>query len=310
MNFDLEEVNCNICGSDNTTFFALVSYNEYLNRRPELKTKGNSIKDEGLANYKFSLVKCKSCGLIYINPRLSAKDLSQLYGDDYFSNYSDTNLNAHKMRQKTFRSEIIELERLVKKAGINKKILDVGCSGGFFLAGLDDSWDKYGVEINPYAVQYAREYFHLNVEEGKLSEINFPDGNFDVIKMRGVIEHLPDPAGELRESYKLLRRGGIIGINTMNMDSICARIYKEKFRLVSPTQHIYYFSTKTLVHMLEKTGFNITKISYHYFDTPYASFKDTLKILSDIMSLRIFRNPNTVSPPFYGNIVDMYAVKK
>lgn len=310
MNFNLEQVNCNICGIDNTTFFARVSYNEYLNRRFELKNKENSIKDENLANYKFSLVRCKSCGLIYINPRLSAKDLSQLYGDNYFLNYSDTNLSAHKMRQKTFRGEIIELERLVKKAGINRKILDVGCSGGFFLAGLDDSWDKYGVEINPHAVKYAKEYFHLNVAEGKLSEMNFPASSFDVIKMRGVIEHLSDPAGELRESYKLLSKGGIVGINTMNMDSICARIYKEKFRLVSPTQHIYYFSTKTLAHMLEKIGFKIIRIFYHYFDTPYASFKDPLKILSDIISLRIFRDPNTVSPPFYGNVVDMYAVKK
>jgi 2-polyprenyl-3-methyl-5-hydroxy-6-metoxy-1,4-benzoquinol methylase len=127
--------------------------------------------------------------------------------------------------------------------------------------------------------------------------------------MRGVIEHLPDPLSELHRVHRILRKGGLLTINTPNIGSICGKLYGEKFRLVCPTHHIYYFSTKTLSLMLEKAGFKVVKVSYHYFDTPYASWKDGFKIVRDIAGLGLWRNPKVVSPAFYGNIVDIYVTK-
>ena len=310
MNFDLEYISCNLCGNRITIPYASVSYMDYISRRPELKRDDDlMLKNEDLANCKFNLVKCKSCGLIYVNPRLTGRSLADLYHEEYFSFYVETSSNAHKRRQKTFKTEIAELERMTEKLGVGRKILDVGCGGGFFLSSLDDSWEKYGTEVNSFAAKYARDTFRINVLEGRLREVNFPDGKFDIVKLRGAIEHLPDPIGELREIHRILRKGGLIAVNTPNIGSICGRLYKEKFRMVCPTHHIYYFSTRTLSLMLKKVGFKVRKFSYHYFDTPYASWKDLLTILLDIVTLRLFKNPYAVSPPFYGNILDIYAVK-
>lgn len=307
MNFELESVDCNLCGKSNTRLYATVSYIDYLNRRPELKSDDDPIlKNEELASFKFSLVKCKNCNLIYTNPRLTEKSLAKLYQDEYFSYYADTKSEAHRKRQETFKVEIAELERLTDK----RKILDVGCGGGFFLAAMDNSWDKYGVEINPAAVNYARDTFGLNIIKGNLKEASFSDEAFDVVIIRGVIEHLPDPAGVLYEINRILREDGIIAVKTPNISSICARIYKEKFRIADPIHHVYYFSTKSLSSMLKNVGFEVQKISYYYFNTPYASWKNTLKILIDVTTFRIFRKFDTISPPFYGNIANIYAVKE
>ena len=296
----LEHVSCNLCGKTNAASYAAVSYMDYLSRRPELKRDDDPLLKNGeAANYKFSLVKCKNCGLIYVNPRLTRKNLTELYQGEYFSYYGDTESEAHKKRQETFKIEIAELEGLAQKLKTGRKILDVGCGGGFFLAGLDKSWEKYGIEVNPSAVKYGQDTFGLNILKRDIGKIDFPEETFDVIKMRGVIEHLPDPMKELREACRILRKGGLIAINTPNIGSICGKIYKEKFRIVCPIYHIYYFSTRTLSLMLKIAGFKIQKVSYHYFDTPYASWRDPLKILFD----------RTVSPAFYGNIVDIYAVK-
>lgn len=309
-NFDLEYVNCNLCGRSSTKLYATVSYADCLNRRPRLKQDDDPIfKNKKLANYKFSLVKCKNCGLVYVNPRLSSESLAKLYQQEYFSKYVDTKSEAHQKRSETFKVEIAELERLIKKLKIKRKILDVGCGGGFFLASLNNLWEKYGIEINPNGVRYGRVAFGINILKGTLKEVNFPDEKFDVVKMRGVIEHLPDPINELREIYRILSKRSLLAINTPNIGSICGKIYREKFRMVSPLHHIYYFSGKTLFHMLEKVGFKIWKISYHYFDTPYASWRDPLKIFCDLVSLKVFREPYTVSPPFYGNVMDIYAAK-
>lgn len=311
MNFDLEYVNCNLCGKSDTRLYATVTYMDYLNRRPVLKSDDDPIlKNEELANYKFSLVKCKNDGLIFVNPRLTEKSLTNFYQKQYFSYYANTKSEAHKKRQETFKVEIADLERLTEKLKVGWKILDVGCGGGFFLASLNNSWEKYGTEVNPTALKYGKDTFGLNILKGHLREVNFHDETFDVIKIRGTIEHLPDPMSELREINRILRKGGLIAVNTPNIGSICGRIYKEKFRMVDPIHHIYYFSTKTLSLMLKKVGFKVRKVSYHYFDTPYASWRDPLKILCDVASFRFFRNPHTVSPSFYDNIVDIYATKE
>ena len=133
MNFDLEYVNCNLCGKSDTRIYATVSYMDYLNRRPELKSDDDPIlKNEELANYKFSLVKCKNCGLIYVHPRLTEKSLANLYQEQYFSQYVNIQSEEHKKRQETFKVETIELERLVKKLKVGREILDVGCGGVLF----------------------------------------------------------------------------------------------------------------------------------------------------------------------------------
>jgi hypothetical protein len=103
MSFELESINCNLCGESDTKLYAQVSYLDYLNRRPELKNDNDPIlKNERLANYKFNMVRCRHCGLIYINPRLSNKSLAQLYEKEYFSFYADTKSDAHRKRQETF----------------------------------------------------------------------------------------------------------------------------------------------------------------------------------------------------------------
>jgi len=310
MDLDLEQVGCNICGNSETELYAKVSYMDYLRRRPELQNADDPIvKNKELAEHKFNIVQCKQCGLIYVNPRLPVNKLSELYRQEYFAPYSDDVSEASKKREKTFKVEITELEQITQKLGLNKKILDVGCGGGFFLGTLDKSWEKHGAEINPIAAKFAADKFGINIFQGKLADANIPEETFDVIKMRGVIEHLPDPLSEIQRVYRILRKGGLLAINTPNIGSICGKIYREKFRLVCPTHHIYYFSTKTLSLMLEKVGLKVLKVSYHYFDTPYANWKDGFKIFADIVGLGILRNPDIVSPAFYGNIVDIYVTK-
>lgn len=310
MNLDLEHVDCNFCGNSDTKLYAKVSYMDYLRRRPELETEDDPIvRNKKLSEHKFNLVKCKQCGFVYVNPRLPEKKLSDLYQQEYFSFYSDNASEECKRRQETFKVEIAELEKITKKLRLGKKILDVGCGGGFFLASLNDSWEKYGTEINPVAAKFGKDKFGINVFQGKLKDANFPDEVFDVVKMRGTIEHLPDPLSELYQVYRILRKGGLLTINTPNIGSICGKVYREKFRMVCPTHHIYYFSTKTLSRMLKKVGFKVRKISYHYFDTPYANWRDVFKIFLDIAGLRIFRKPDAVSPAFYGNVVDIYVTK-
>lgn len=208
---ELEYVNCNLCGKSDVSLYARVSYLDYLSRRPELRISNDSIlRIEELAKYKFNLVKCRNCGLIYVSPRLKREALAELYGSGYFfSIYAKTESELHRKRQETMECEVAELERLREKLQLGRKILDVGCGGGFFLASLNDSWEKQGVEINPFAIRYGKDTFGINILEGDLKELNLSCETFDVVKIRAVIEHLLDPMDELRQIHRVLRKGGL-----------------------------------------------------------------------------------------------------
>src|SRR5581483_5194972 len=85
----------------------------------------------------------------------------------------------------------------------------------------------------------------LNVACGKLRGSAFAPGSFDVVTMWDVIEHFPDPAAEVREVHRLLRPGGLVGITTMNVESLVARLLGPRWPWLMQ-MHLYYFSVRTL----------------------------------------------------------------
>lgn len=269
--YELEYVKCNLCGEDNAEFLYLVD--------------------------GFKLVKCNNCGLIYINPRIKSEQLNEFY-QDYFAN----RIFGLKERMAMYKIDIKDLEK-EKRGG---KILDVGCDGGFFLNSLGNYWEKYGCELNINACQYAKKEFGLdNIFAGDLLEIDLPEDFFDVVHIRGTIEHLKDPRSNLEKMYKLLKNDGLLSVSTTpNIDSLAARIFKSKFRLAKGDEHIYYFSPKTIAKMLELTGFKVKRIFYPYFNTPYSCF------YRDLPALFINKILGKPSPPFYGSCMTVYAEKK
>jgi SAM-dependent methyltransferase len=274
----LEEVRCNLCGADDSETWAVVN--------------------------NFTIVRCRHCSLVYVNPRVNQEGLKEIYSEEFFEIQSDD--EDSRKREEMYRIEIRDLESIIDRGSI----LDVGTGGGFFLKALSNNWDKYGCEISERAASFGREKFGLNIETGALRDIGYEDNFFDVVNFRGVIEHVPDPYADLKEAYRILKDGGIVSINTPNIDGLCGRLYRGRFRLVDPITHIYYFSTKTISRMLEKAGFEIVKASFFYMGTPYENFlRDVAKIILDMIILTFYRRYRTLSPPFFRSVINIYGRK-
>ena len=275
----LERVPCNLCGASSYTPWAI--------------------------KHGLSIVQCSQCGLIYVNPRLNAQGRQIAYSDDYFTLQSDP--EDSRKRQEMYVIEIRDLERTIHGG----RILDVGAGGGHFLASLGSHWEKHGCEINDVSASYAREQHGLAVRTGELRDLLYPSDYFDCVNVRGVIEHLPDPLGDLKETYRILKPGGVVSINTPNIDSLCARLYRGDFRLVDPRFHIYYFSPRTMRMMLERAGFRVLREVYFYLDTPYADpVADLIKIVTDLARKQTEPSLQAESPPFFENVLNIYAVKE
>ena len=182
-----------------------------------------------------------------------------------------------------------------------KTILDIGCGAGFLLSAFNQKQYKlYGLENDLEAIKFAQRYG--NIIKHDLKDKSFSSKiKFDLIIANQVIEHMKKPENLIQIVKKNIKKNGKFIIGTPDFDCFMARFYKKKFRMLHDKTHISLFSKESLIRFLSKNGFEIFKIDYPYLDTSYFDEykKKTLENLIDYKK--------KVSPPFFGNIVNIYA---
>ena len=235
-----EEISCNLCGGRSTRvrFEALEGW--------PVSGDGHYAATTDKYGAYGRVVECRDCGLVYTNPRVAASELLDEYektkDEDYFSEAEARSMNAYL--------SIAVIRRFLA----NGRLLDVGCSTGFFLNAARLSFEVEGVEPSRWAREFAREKLKLKVDHTTLDEAKFPDGRFDAVTLNDVIEHVPDPLSLLKEVHRITRPGGIIYVMTPDIDSLSAKLLGGRWWGLRPA-HIYYFSTDTLTDLLEKAGY-------------------------------------------------------
>ena len=121
------------------------------------------------------------------------------------------------------RREIIrvELDRLPVPAGA--VVLDAGCGSGRTLQDLVRFGEVYGLELNPEAAEVARGRGHGEVVVGRLEELPWADGTFDLITCLDVIEHTPNDRTTLRELARVTKPGGRLLVTVPAYQSLWSR---------------------------------------------------------------------------------------
>lgn len=181
----------------------------------------------------------------------------------------------------------------ISSQDLNKiKLLDVGCSNGAFIYYIQKfGVSADGVEPANDAARSAQQR-GLNVYQGFLEDLKLQSESYDVITLFEVIEHLKDPVALLRECNRLLKKNGLMIIQTANIDSWTAKILKGKWKYLNIREHgghISFFNKKSFTLLAEKTNFIIEKFYTHSVcfadrkNVPYAIYR-TLKIFSEILN--------------------------
>lgn len=234
----MENVNCNLCGENDYKTFKVFSYN-------------------------YKLVKCNNCGLVYLNPRPKEEEMSEEYNENY---HIDKILQSLPSGKKEINDKINknlgrinEINKLKENIN-NRKILDIGCGAGFFLAGMKRSgWKVRGIEISDWAKNYAEEVLKLEVEYSSIEEADYKE-KFDVITMFHVLEHLPDPSDSLLKISKFLKKDGLLFIKGPNFGSFDRMWHGKKWKGYLDKTHLYYFNIESYKNILIKNNFSISEV--------------------------------------------------
>jgi ubiquinone/menaquinone biosynthesis C-methylase UbiE len=107
------------------------------------------------------------------------------------------------------RHRVKELETLIPTFSEAKDFLEMGCGDGMVSAFLADKGkqaigiDWFGARFDPRALNSKAKIYEMDAQA-----MSFPDNSFDVIFSYDSFEHFPRPDLVLKETYRLLRKGG------------------------------------------------------------------------------------------------------
>jgi SAM-dependent methyltransferase len=204
----------------------------------------------------YPIVRCEECGLVFSNPQVD----ESLVLDEYREGGSNdlwvdvlTSPRQLRLDREKFAEILDELEP--HRGG--GRLLDVGTSIGLFLRlALDRGWAGTGTEFGRRALAYARKELALDISEAPIEEL---EGEYDVVTVLSVLEHVNRPRDFLREVARLLKPGGAAYFIVPNVDSLACRVLHERAATFDGRNHLVYFSPRTLRDVLSREGFEVLR---------------------------------------------------
>lgn len=203
---------------------------------------------------------CNGCGL----GRTDAKgfDPDAYYTGGYFSGQHSDGYADYRGAEPVLRREFARSVAFVRRFCPSGRLLDLGCAYGFFLKEARPYLDVCGIELAEDAAQSCRQA-GLSVLSGVADEANMARvGEVDVITLFDVIEHLPQPYDTLALCGRHLKPGGVIVITTGDFVSFTARLMGAAWRLMTPPQHLWFFTPESIRRMARSLGLSVVHLDH------------------------------------------------
>ena len=214
------------------------------------------------------ILQCAQCGLG--RAECSSFDVHSYYTEDYFCGARGDGYVDYRGSESVLRREFARTVQFIRGFRKDGRLLEIGCAYGFFLEEARGFYDAAGIEIADAAVAFcrARGLFVTSgvAEESVLAQF----GMLDVIVLLDVIEHLPDPQSTLALCRQHLNPGGVIVITTGDFGSFYARLAGRNWRLMTPPQHLWFFTPQSIRRLAHSLGFKLEACDHPWKIVPLA----------------------------------------
>lgn len=203
---------------------------------------------------------CRHCSLVFLNPRMDNEGAAEFYAAFYRKLYNNSSAPTEsELELQSGRAR--HLSQFVQQAintYRNKSVsfLDIGCSAGVLIDTVrqaNENVHVFGVEPGD---RYREFCIHngLKVYESVKQLVASGSERMDIICMSHVLEHLPDPIGELR----LLRRA-VISEDGFLIIEVRNYFGHNSYEIA----HNFCYSVKTFKDTVAAAGFCVQSYTIH-----------------------------------------------
>jgi SAM-dependent methyltransferase len=245
------------------------------------------------ANTPYRLVRCRRCGMGYVNPRPTPSCINLFYPPDY-KPYQPRTIREGWFSRLRFRLEQLVLARshgypppltgwfqkiLAALAAPffgpgsdsltalpyvgDGKLLDFGCGSGWLAYRLRErGWDVVGMDFSEHAARQTREAYGIPVLVGSLPDPRLPPASLDAIVMGGVLEHVHWPHPLIEQAARALKPGGLLAISVPNLDSWAFRTFGRNWFSLDVPRHLLHFTPETLRQLVEAHGLEVAEMRF------------------------------------------------
>ncbi len=221
---------CDLCGGEHLSFLYL----------PEGGTRG------------LKVYLCRHCGLVQSLPRIDRTEARHAAAVSGGADWGNVRYG------KGFRTKEA-LNALARHTRLDGEIslLDVGSNrGSFARAFLEIAPRAHLVAVEPDE-RFADSSAHLPRSElirARIEDVALESGRFDIVHSCHTIEHLAHPFASLKDHARVLKHGGLLVLDAPNIALIASDDILEEWFI---DKHLYHFSARTLMRMIEAAGFTI-----------------------------------------------------
>ncbi|MER8380717.1 class I SAM-dependent methyltransferase [Mesorhizobium sp. M1399] len=211
--------------------------------------------------------RCGDCGSVFIGNTVTNDDLALAYATiDEKAYYAE----IIKQNRKKFDSAA---DDLASRVPLTAHILDIGGGSGEFLRALRD---KGFVNLALHEIPGSDAPEIEGIEARVFRDFDYstiPSGEFDVVTMMDVMEHVPSPLSTVQASFRALRPGGVIYIHTPVVTKIDRMMHLfQKLPILNrigrawqPSRtsvlHLQNYTSKSLTLLMDRSGFTVELLS-------------------------------------------------
>jgi hypothetical protein len=216
--------------------------------------------------YLFQYVTCGQCGGVYVANPPSNDDLKQLYNSDYYTAAnkallaSDNIINFRTTHVAEPKIDYV-LDHLTTE---KKRWLDIGSGAGEILGTVKSKgFECMGLEANKVEREFAIRTFGVDVRDAFLDENTMEEykGEWGVISLFSVLEHIPDPVSLLETVSSTQEDGDNLVIEVPHFPSLSGfsqmAFPDHVNRVMHPPLHLFLFSLDSLKRLLKNCGYEI-----------------------------------------------------
>jgi SAM-dependent methyltransferase len=235
---------CNLCGG--STFVTLTHRDRY--------------------HYPAEAAGCRRCGLVFLSPMMTADAYGQFYAGTYrplVSAFHGRLIDATTIQeeQRQYAAERMAFVEPFLAGMRSGALLDIGGSTGVVAHAFAHRFGLKATVIDPSPLEAAQaERLGIETITGLIESTDLGARQFDVVIICQTVDHLLDVAGTLRRVHRLLRPGGRLFIDIVDVRAGYLRNWSIEDTI--KIDHPYYLTEETMGAFLARCGFEVLGMDY------------------------------------------------